>query len=91
MIEHFSKWIELKSLLDCINEKINNEIFNMVFSGCGFLIEILTNQGMEFHAELQIFCKRTLINHHTTSQNHPKENGLAWFIHIWVPKRSVQF
>jgi hypothetical protein len=36
------------------------------------LVEVVTNQGMEFRAEFQKLCEKGLINHRTNSQHHPK-------------------
>jgi hypothetical protein len=32
---------------------------------------------MEFQGEFQVLCDKALIDHRTTSQDHPKANGLV--------------
>lgn len=49
-----------------------------MFSWFNILIEILTNQSKKLCGEFQMLCEKTLIDHHTTSQNHlSKVDGLA--------------
>ncbi len=43
----------------------------------GSLIEVLTNQGREFCKIFEEFCTKALIDHCTTSKNHPKIDGLT--------------
>jgi hypothetical protein len=46
MIEHFSKWLELVSLLDYNNEGATHAFLDMVFSRFGALVEVLIDQDM---------------------------------------------
>jgi len=39
--------------------------------------KVLTDQGREFLGAFEELCTKALINHHTTSRNHSKANGLA--------------
>jgi hypothetical protein len=42
------------------------------------LIKIFSNQSKKLCGEFQKLCEKTLIDHHTTSQNHlSKVDGLA--------------
>jgi hypothetical protein len=51
MIENFSKWLELVSLLDHNNEGATYAFLDMVFSRFGALLEVLINQDMEFYGK----------------------------------------
>ncbi len=51
MVEHFSKWIALVPSLDKSNEGVAYAFLDRVFSHFGALVEVLTNQGMEFQGE----------------------------------------
>jgi len=48
-----------------------------VLNHFGAPAEVLTDQGMEFQSEFQVLCDKALIDHQTTSRDHPKANGLA--------------
>jgi hypothetical protein len=49
-----------------------------MFSWFNTLIEIFINQSKKLCEEFQKLCEKTLIDHHTTSQNHlSKIDGLA--------------
>ncbi len=39
--------------------------------------KVLTNQGTEFQVEFQVLCDKMLINHRTTSRDHPEADGLT--------------
>jgi transposase-like protein len=79
MIEHFSKWLELVSLLDHIrsNERATYAFLNRALSRFEALAKVLTNQGMKSHGEFQKLCEKTLINRCTTSQDHHEANKLV--------------
>jgi hypothetical protein len=38
---------------------------------------VLTDQSTEFQGEFQVLCDKALIDHRTTSQYHPKVDGLT--------------
>jgi hypothetical protein len=48
-----------------------------VLSHFGAPAEVLTDQGTEFQGEFQVLCDKVLINHRTTSRDHPEVDGLA--------------
>ncbi len=48
IIEHFSKWLELVPLLYSNNEEASYTFLEKVFNRFGALIEVFTNQGIEF-------------------------------------------
>jgi hypothetical protein len=77
MIEHFSKWIELVALPDKFNEGAAYSFLDRVLSRFGALAELLTDQGREFLGEFQTLCEQAMIDHHTTSRDHPEADGLA--------------
>ncbi|WP_375609853.1 DDE-type integrase/transposase/recombinase [Bartonella sp. AC53GZZY] len=82
MVEHFSKWIELVALPDKSSEGTTYLFLDQVLSHFGAPAEVLTDQGTEFLGEFQVLCDKALIDHCTTSRDHPEANGLAereWF------------
>ncbi|CAM6122949.1 unnamed protein product [Calypogeia fissa] len=77
MVEHFSKWIELVALPDKASEGVVYAFLDRVLSHFGAPAEVLTDQGTEFQGEFQVLCDRSLVDHRTTSRDHPKADGLA--------------
>ena len=77
MVEHFSKWIELVALPDKGSEGVAYAFLDRVLSHFGAPAEVLTDQGTEFRGEFQILCDQALIDHRTTSRDHPEADGLA--------------
>jgi hypothetical protein len=71
MVEHFSKWIELVPSLDKSSEGVMYAFLNRVLNHFGAPTEVLTNQGIEFQGEFQVLCDKALIDHRTTSRDHP--------------------
>lgn len=54
----------------------------MTFLDCvlarfGAPVEVLTNQGQEFLGAFEDLLTMVLIDHHTTSRDHPKVDGLV--------------
>jgi transposase InsO family protein len=76
-VEHFSKWIELVPSLDKSSEGVAYAFLDRVLSHFGAPVEVLIDQGMEFQGEFQVLCDKALIDHQTTSQDHPKAYGLV--------------
>jgi hypothetical protein len=77
MIEQFSKWLELVPLVDHSHEVATYAFLNKVLSRFGVLGEVLTYQGIELCGESQELCEKALIDHCTTSRDHPKVNMLV--------------
>jgi len=77
MIEHFSKWLEFVPLPYHSNERITYAFLDMVFNKFGAQAKILIDKGIQFHGEFHELCEKALINHCTTSRNHPKAYGLT--------------
>jgi hypothetical protein len=77
MIEHFSKWIELVALPDKFSEGAVYSFLERVLSHFGAPAEVLTDQGREFLGEFQMLCEQAMIDHRTTSRDHPEADGLA--------------
>jgi hypothetical protein len=48
-----------------------------VLNHFGAPAKVLTNQGTEFQVEFQVLCDKMLINHRTTSRDHPEADGLT--------------
>jgi hypothetical protein len=76
-VEHFFKWIELVPSLDKSSEGITYAFLDRVLSHFGAPAKVLTDHGTEFQGEFQVLCDKVLINHRTTSRNHPEADGLA--------------
>ncbi|KAL3688002.1 hypothetical protein R1sor_014311 [Riccia sorocarpa] len=77
MVEHFSKWIELVALHDKSSEGTAYAFLDSVLSHFGAPAEVLTDQGTECFGEFQALCDKALIDHRTTSRDHPEADGLA--------------
>jgi hypothetical protein len=77
MVEHFSKWIELAPSPDKFSEGIAYAFLDRVLSHFGAPAEVLIDQGTEFQGEFQVLCDKALIDHRTTSRDHPEADGLA--------------
>ncbi len=89
MLEHFSKWLELVPLSNHINDKSTYAFLNKMFNRFGVLIKVLINQCTKFHGEFQKLCEKSLIDHCTTSQNHPKAYKLVKQT-VQMVKRGLQ-
>ena len=48
-----------------------------VLARFGAPAEVLTEQGREFLGAFQALCTKALIDHRTSSRDHPKADGLA--------------
>jgi hypothetical protein len=51
MIEHFSKWMELVTLLNRNSERTTYSFMERMFCRFGVSIEVFIDQGMKFHGE----------------------------------------
>jgi hypothetical protein len=67
MIEHLFKWLVLVPLLNHSNEGATYAFMDNLFNRFGILVEIFTNQSMEFHEKFQKLNEKALIDHHLTS------------------------
>jgi hypothetical protein len=77
MIEHFSKWIELVALPDKFNEGAAYSFLDCILSRFGAPAKVFTDQRREFLGEFQTLCEQAMIDHRTTSRDHPEADGLA--------------
>jgi hypothetical protein len=77
MIEHFSKWIELVALSDKFSEGATYSFLDRVLSLFGAPTKELKDQGREFLGEFQTLFEQVMIDHYTTSRDHPEADGLA--------------
>jgi len=82
MIEHFSKWVKLVTLLDKSSHNTSHAFLQQVLSRFGACVECLTDQGSKFKGKFQDLFDHALIDHHWISKDHPQVDGLA--------KRMVQ-
>jgi hypothetical protein len=77
MMEHFNKWIELVALLQNSAELAAVAFLDRVLAHFGAPTEVLTDQGREFLGVFEELCTKALIDHRTTSRDHPEAYGLA--------------
>jgi hypothetical protein len=89
MIEHFSKWIELVALPDKFSEEATYSFLDRVLSRFGAPAEVLMDQGREFLGEFQTLCEQAMIDHRTTSRDHPEADGLAKYM-VQTVKRGLR-
>jgi hypothetical protein len=88
MVEHFSKWIELVPSSEKSNKRVAYAFLDKVFSHFGAPVEVLTGQNTKFQGEFQVSCDKALINHRTTSQDHPEVDGLVKCV-VQTVKRAL--
>ena len=77
MVEHFSKWIELVALPQNSSESAAAAFLDRVLARFGAPTEVTTDQGREFLGSFEELCMQALIDHRTTSRDHPEADGLA--------------
>jgi hypothetical protein len=58
MIEHFSKWLELMSLLNRNTEGTTYAFLDKMFNRFGAPIKVLIDQGMDFCGDFKSCVKR---------------------------------
>ena len=75
-VEHFSKWCEVWAFPSKHAKRVA-EAFLGVMTRFGACAEVLTDNGTEFEGEFDQLCQQLLIDHRTTSRNHPQANGLT--------------
>jgi hypothetical protein len=81
MIEHFSKWLELVPLLDYNSERATYAFLDKARSRFRAPIEVFIDQGTKLCGEFQELCEKSLIDHHTTSRDHPNAYRLVeWMV-----------
>ena len=77
MVEYSSKWIELVALPQNSAKLAAAAFLDRVLTRFGAPAEVLTNQEIEFLGAFKELCTKVLIDHRTTSRDHPKADGLA--------------
>ena len=77
MVEHFSKWIELVALFQNSAELAPVASLDRVLARFGASAEVLTDQGRESLGAFEELCTKALIDHRTTSREHPDADGLV--------------
>jgi hypothetical protein len=81
MIDHFLKWIKLVLLLDCNSEDIAYAFFNKVFNRFGVPAKVLSTKVWNSMGSFQELFEKALIDHHATSWDYRKVNGLIeWMV-----------
>jgi hypothetical protein len=77
MVDHFSKWIKLVVLPKNSSELAAMAFLDRVLARFGAPTEVLTDQGRKFLESFEALCTKALIDHRTTSRDHPEADGLA--------------
>jgi len=70
VVKHFSKWLELVSLLNCSSEGVAYAFLDTIFNKFGVQAKVFTYQGTKFHGEFHELCEKALIDHYTASRDH---------------------
>ena len=89
MVEYFSKWIELIALPQNSSELAAGVFLDRVLARFGAPAEVLTDQGREFLGAFEELCMQALIDHRTTSRDHPEVDDLAERV-IQTVKRGLR-
>ena len=77
MVEHFNKWIEFIVVAQNFTKLVATTFLNHVLAHFRAPAGVLTDQGREFLGIFEELCTKALINHYTTSRDHPEADGLA--------------
>ncbi|CAI5479311.1 unnamed protein product [Closterium sp. Yama58-4] len=77
MIEHVSKWVEVRALSSKSAELIAEAFTDQVLTHFGACGEVLSDQGTEFRGAFDQLLKRVGITHRRTSRYHPQADGLT--------------
>jgi transposase-like protein len=89
IVEHFSKWIELVALPQNSANLAAAAFLDRVLARFGAPAEVLTDQRREFLGAFEELCTKALIDHRTTSRDHPEADGLAERI-VQTTKRDLR-
>ena len=89
MVEHFSKWLELVALSQNFAELAATAFFDRVLARLGAPAKLLMDQGREFLGVFEELCYKALIDHRTTSRDHPEADGLAERV-VQTTKRGLR-
>ena len=65
------------ALPDKFSEGPAYSVLDRVLSRFGAPAKVLINQRREYLGEFQMLCEQAMINHNTTSRDHPEVNGLV--------------
>ncbi|GAQ80426.1 hypothetical protein KFL_000540030 [Klebsormidium nitens] len=88
MVEHFTKWIELRAI-PAKEAKHVAAAFRDVLIRFGAPAEVVTDQGREFEGEFDELMFALYIDHIWSSRNHPQTDGLAERI-VQVVKKAMR-
>ena len=88
-IEHYSKAIVLVPMPSKEAKHVAFAFAQGVLARFGACAEVITDQGREFQGAFDELCARSMIDHRTTSANHPHSNGAAERC-VQTVKRSIR-
>jgi hypothetical protein len=78
MIDHFTRWVELKAMSEITAEAVCQVLFEEIICRHGCPTKILSDQGKQFVSEvLADMCRRLGIKKIQTSPYHPQTNAHA--------------
>jgi hypothetical protein len=78
MIDHFTRWVELKAMSEITAEAVCQVLFEEIICRHGCPTKILSDQGKQFISEvLADMCRRLGIKKIQTSPYHPQTNAHA--------------
>ncbi|KAJ9523780.1 hypothetical protein QJQ45_019973, partial [Haematococcus lacustris] len=76
-IEHLTKWVEIIPIPNKEAATTASAFAHHVLGRYGACAEVVTDGGTEFVGAFAELLQRALIDHGTTSANHPQSNGLS--------------
>ncbi|GLC44517.1 hypothetical protein PLESTB_000064800 [Pleodorina starrii] len=76
-VEHFTKHIELVALPNKTADETARVLLERVLCRFSAPAEVLTDRGQEWEGAFAALCEQCLIDHRTTSPNHPQADGAA--------------
>jgi hypothetical protein len=88
MFEDFIKWVELVPIPEKSSFYIAAALKG-ILTWFGAPAEVLTDQGKEFKGKFAALLQKLLIDHQTTSGDHPHSDGLAECM-VQVVKEALQ-
>jgi hypothetical protein len=92
MTDAFTKYVELIATENKEAVKIANQIFNTWICRFGIPVELVTDQGKEFTAEVcsRLWSKLEMINS-TTTARHPQTNAQAEVVKKTIARYLAAF
>ena len=74
-IDYFSKWVEAESYATVGSKQITRFIKQNIICRYGLPHHVVTDNGVQFRAEITVLLKEYKIEHHKSSSYRPQVNG----------------